>query len=355
MVQVLINGLHAKTGGGVTYLRNMVPLLAADPELDVRLCLHENQRDAFGDLSAHCGIEWVGFRDGFARRLVWEQAALPRLARRLGADVTFSPANFGPLFAPGPVILLRNALAVAEEDKRPAKRAYWAALTVMTRLSLARCRRAIAVSEYARDALGAGGSDRVRVVHHGVNPMYSSPPESRARGDFLLSVGDIYVQKNLHRLIEALSLVPDVRLKVCGHPVDGDYDARVRASIREKGMEGRVEFLGRADPERLLELYRSCVAFVFPSTVETFGNPLVEAMACGAPVASSNAAAMPEVCGGAALLFPPHDAPAMADAIRRLVADEDLREKLSRQSLERAQAFSWKATAEKTAAVLKEA
>ena len=125
--------------------------------------------------------------------------------------------------------------------------------------------------------------------------------------------------------------------------------------VAEEGLEGKVEFLGGVPPRELAELYRRCGVFVFPSTVETFGNPLVEAMASGAPMACSNTAAMPEVVGDAAEFFDPEDVGGMTVAIDRLLKDSKLRRSLSRRAIERVKAFSWESTAEKTLAVIKEA
>jgi len=127
------------------------------------------------------------------------------------------------------------------------------------------------------------------------------------------------------------------------------------AAIAGHGLGDAVEFLGGVSPQRLLELYRRCGLFVFPSTVETFGNPLVEAMACGAPVVCSNVSAMPEVAGDGAQYFDPLDADAMARKVIDLLGDEAARAELARRGLERAGNFSWEITARRTAAVLAEA
>ncbi|HEB79205.1 MAG TPA: glycosyltransferase family 1 protein [Rhodospirillales bacterium] len=361
-VRALVNGLHAKSGGGVTYLRHILPVLQSDPELQVHLVLHEDQRSLFEDFGENVRVHYATFKNGFYRRLLWEQMVLPFLARRLGVQVTFSPANFGPLLAPGPVILLRNALAVSEVETRPGKRLYWLFLTVMTRLSLAFCRRAIAVSSYAGQALAQGAAPkvqkRIHVIHHGVDPMFSPPPSGQAREDFLLCVGDIYIQKNLHTLIEAMKSVkeafPDVRLKVAGRPVDEDYGKRVRGLVENGGLEKHVDLLGQVSTDGLVDLYRRCALFVQPSTVETFGNPLVEAMASGAPIVSANTTAMPEVLGDAALFFDPSDPGAIAESIVTVLKDDNLRRQLSEKSVMRSHDFSWEKTGRMTAQVIKD-
>lgn len=362
-VRVLINAIHAHSGGGVTYLRHLLPELAKDPELDLHLCCHAGQRAHLPLPETGVTVHAERFAEGFLGRLVWEQLSLPGLARRIGAQVVFSPANFGPLFGPPAVILLRNALAVGENEKRFAKRVYWWALGVMTRLSIRRARGTIAVSAYARDALTAGLPGRLReataVVPHGVAPRFAPPVDGAQREDFLLCVGDIYIQKNLHGMLRALALLrgdyPDLRLKVAGRPVDADYATAMRREAADHGVADAVEWLGPVAPDDLVDLYRRCRLFVFPSLVETFGNPLVEAMACGAPVVASNTAAMPEVAGEAAVYFDPHDPPAMATAIGGVLSDPARLADLSERSGERAAAFSWETTAARTAAVLKAA
>jgi glycosyltransferase involved in cell wall biosynthesis len=362
-LRLLLNALHMKSGGGITYLRNMVPLLAAVPDVDLHLCIHEDQRSLVPEGLDGVSVHALGFRTGFWRLLVREQLEVPRLARRIGAAVTFSPANYGPLLAPGPVILLRNALGVAFVERRPAKLAYWAGVSLATAVSLVTCRRAIAVSRYARDSIASGllasARRRITVVHHGVSPRFSPPPAGAQRGDFLLAVSDIYIQKNLGNLLAAVARLrdahPTIALKVAGRPIDRDYFASLEALIAREGLADHVEFLGPVVPEALAQLYRRCRAFVFPSTVETFGNPLVEAMASGAPIACSNAAAMPEVVDGAAVLFDPADVAGMAAALDRLLRDPDLRSELGDKAAARAKAFSWQATADQTLAVIREA
>ena len=361
VVRVLVNGLHAKSGGGVTYLRHIMPVLVSDPGLEVHLCLHQDQSSQFGDFGGGVRIHYARFGNGFVRRLLWEQVFLPFLARRIKAQVTFSPANYGPLLAPGSLILLRNALAVSGEEARPEMRLYWMVLSLMTKLSLMACRRAIAVSAYARDALAKGvagsANDRVIVIHHGVDSMFSPPEPGQQRENFMLCVGDIYIQKNLHTLIEALPRVleafPGLRLKVAGRTVYGYYNQRIRDLVESSGLAADVEFLGHVPPDGLVDLYRRCALFVQPSTVETFGNPLVEAMACGAPIVSSNATAMPEVLGDAALFFDPRDAVSMADSIIAALKDDDLRQRLSQKGVERSGGFTWAETGRRTAEVIK--
>ena len=347
----------------MTYLRNVLPRLGNDSQLEVHTCLHRRQRDDLAEATGGTRVHAVEFRDGFLGRLWWEQTGLRALAREVGADVTFSPANFGPLVAPNPVILLRNAPAAAGAETRWTRRPYWWALSAMTRLAIGGCRQGIAVSAYARDAMTRGlparWREKVTVVHHGVGAPFGPMPGVERRRDCLLFVGDLYVQKNLRRLLIAFANLslhrPELRLLVAGRPLDPGYAAGLRALAGELGIETAVDWLGHVAPAPLAELYRTCTVFVFPSLAETFGNPLVEAMACGAPIASASATAMPEVLGDAGAFFDPRDTDAMTRVLDNLLGDMDLRRRHGQRSLERAKAFSWDETAGRTAAVLKDA
>jgi len=360
-IRVLINALHAKSGGGITYLRNIVPELACDPRLELHLFLHVDQCGLFLPVDERVRLHVLDFRPGFWNLLIWEQLSLPVVARVMSADVTFSPANFGPLLAPRSVVLLRNAVAVAGSEPRLAKRVYWAGLALMTAVSLLAARRAIAVSDYARGALTFGmkrlAARKVSVVHHGVDPRFT--PGETAGGDgpsFLLAVSDLYIQKNLHTLVRALPAIraahPDIVLKIAGRAIDRDYADLLEALVAREGLADCVEFLGEQPMDRLIALYRQCAVFVFPSTVETFGNPLAEAMACGAAIACSNSSAMPEVAANAARLFDPNDPADMAAHINAILGNEAAAQTLRESARRRGREFSWQRAAQQTADVL---
>ncbi|MCH7937450.1 MAG: glycosyltransferase [Proteobacteria bacterium] len=360
-IRLLFNGLHSKTGGGLNYFRNILPLFAEEPDIEVHVCVHEDQRDFVPHDQENITVHYLDFPQGFWRLQFREQIDVPRLARKIAADVTFSPANYGPIMAPNSVILLRNALSVAFVERRPVKLAYWGLVYLGTFLSLLVSRRAITVSDYARRTASGGligfFKNRLTVIPHGVSEKFSPLKKDAKRGKFLLAVSDIYVQKNLKNLIYAMAILhsdhPDLNLKIAGHPVDMEYFTELKQIVAAEKLQGNVEFLGNVPSETLVDLYRRCAVFVFPSTVETFGNPLVEAMACGAPIASSNSAAMPEVVGDAAVFFNPRDTQDMARAIRRLLNDDVLCQDLSRKAAQRAKNYSWRETARQTLQVLK--
>ncbi len=362
--RILVNALHSKSGGGLTYLRNVLPRMIANEQLDVHVCLQKRQETLFEPSLSGATLHYIDEDKNLFQVLIAEQLHLPQLARRINAAVIFSPANYGPIFFRSSVILIRNALSVAFVERRIRKLVYWFLLYLATSISAIRSRKVIFVSDYARQStLGSafyrenGGAT---IVPHGVNfDLYKPGPMEERESDTLLLVSDIYVQKNIHNLLCAMATVvkhrPNVMLKVAGDFLDSDYASRIRGIIKNLDIGDNVSFLGSVSSEDLPELYRKCTMFVFPSTVETFGNPLVEAMACGCPIACSNTAAMPEIADDAAVYFNPNDTVEMADVIIGVLNDEVLRKELSARASLRAKRYSWENTAEQTIKVLTEA
>lgn len=356
--RVVINGIHAKSGGGVTYLRNVLPFFANNDKMEVHVFLHRNQYDLFYPLPDGIKVHLFDFNNNFWQAIIWEQTVLPFIVWLMGAQVTFSPANYGPIFTPSPVILLRNSLAVVGAETRFYGRLYWIGLAIMTWLSLMTCKSAIAVSEYARKSIAFGFGkifkDKIKVIHHGVSRIFH--PSSEKKENFVLAVADIYVQKNLHTLIDAIKLVldhnHDIVLRIAGKEIDSEYASILRKKISELNIDNKIQFIGSLDCEHLNKMYNQCIIFVFPSTVETFGNPLAEAMACGSVIASSNTAAMPEILGNAGIYFSPLDSEDIAKQIIILLADAEKRNELSQAAIARSKVFSWESTANKTAEVL---
>ena len=360
-LRVIVNGVHAKSGGGVTYLRNILPELSQRDQLELHLFLHEDQFQLFYPVPDRVQVTLFKYRTGFLASVLWEQICLPIAAWGMGADVVFSPANYGPLFARNHVILLRNATSVIRLTNRLRPMAYWLLLSAATFASLLTARKAVAVSKYAESILTFRlkwlFQRKLNVVYHGAN-WPEDPPEDLPRNTStnLLAVSDIYIQKNYHTLLKSISILrgkyPDVRLTIVGAEIDTRYADELRSMIRDLKISDNVFFLGHVDPDRLQKLYAECGVFVFPSVVETFGNPLLEAMAAGAAIASSNTAAMPEVIGDTGLLFQPYDAGEMAEKISLLIEDQQLCIDLGKKAKARSRMFDLRTTAKQTLVVL---
>jgi glycosyltransferase involved in cell wall biosynthesis len=207
----------------------------------------------------------------------------------------------------------------------------------------------VTISEHARrgmvERLGID-ADRVVAVPLAVDHDRFRSDASDADGDldlpdrYLLYPANDWPHKNHERLIRAFAAVPDPDLALV---LTGETYGRSLA-----GVPGdRVRHLGHVPREALPTLYRRAVALVFPSLFEGFGLPVLEAMACGCPVASSDAGALEEIAAGAALLFDAHSEGAITEAIRRIAADEALRDELRARGLRRAAGYTWTAAAER--------
>jgi glycosyltransferase involved in cell wall biosynthesis len=169
---------------------------------------------------------------------------------------------------------------------------------------------------------------------------------------FVLSVGTLEPRKNHLGLIKALYTVQKSKpamLALAGG--QGWLYEETRRVVTELKLENKVRFLGRVTEPELLALYSLADVFAFPSFFEGFGMPPLEAMACGTPVITSNTSSLPEVAGDAAMLVDPHDTDAIANAIVRVLEDEQLREELRRRGYLQAQRYSWPRAAEKMLAV----
>jgi len=218
-----------------------------------------------------------------------------------------------------------------------------------------RATRVITVSEHARGQivrhLGID-PERIVAIHSGIDHSRFSPTgpaETPTERPFVLYPANLWPHKNHQRLIAALAKVEGVALALTGAPSPRLAELEDRA--RREGVE--LRHLGYVDD--LAPLYRGARALVFPSLGEGWGAPVVEAMACGCPVAASDGGAVAEAAGGAALSFPPQDVVAMADAIRLITADDGVRQEIRGRGLERAAMLTWPAAAARHTEIYAEA
>jgi len=195
---------------------------------------------------------------------------------------------------------------------------------------------------------------RTRVIHHGVRfPLADASAASSGREPIVLTVSAIQHRKNTLRLIEAFERTPPGwRLVLVG---SSGYGAEaVYRHLEQSRRRADIELTGYVSDAQLLDLYRRAAIFAFPSLDEGFGMPVLEAMACGAPVLASNVSALPEVCGDAALLVDPRSADEIAGGLTRLMESESLRADLCVRGLVRASQFTWEASVRKTWEVYQE-
>jgi len=210
----------------------------------------------------------------------------------------------------------------------------------------------------------------VRVVHLAAGTTYRPMPIDLVAAlrqrlglpeRYLLYLGGFDRRKRVPELLRAFhKVVPrlgDTGLVVAGRLPDRDstFAPDPRRVADELALGDRVRFLGHVDEVDKPALYAGAEALVFPSVYEGFGLPPLEALSCGTPVIATQSSSLPEVVGDAGILVPPDDADALAEAICALVDDSALRRQLAGRALVQAKRFSWERTAEKTAAIYREA
>lgn len=312
---------------------------------------------------------------GKARKLWWEQYGLPIAARQADVSLVHIPYFSAPIRRAVPhVVTVHDVipLAVPEYGGSAQMRAY---MRLVGR-TVKRAALILTDSEYSKgDIVRLLGihPDRVRVTFlaagDDLRPAQTeeerdSIEATRARygltNPFVLNVGGHDLRKRLPWLIRGFasalpSLPGTYDLVITGRPHTGNpalYPA-LEPLIRELGLEERVKLTGFVSEEDKRNLYRACDVFVFPSGYEGFGLDPLEAMACGAPVISSNRSSLPEVVGDAGLLIDPEPAD-IGNAIVAVLTNPDLRADLAARSLRRAALFSWERTAEQTLAAYRD-
>lgn len=272
-----------------------------------------------------------------------------------------------PAWGPWRSVLTVHDLAfqLFPETHTPASRAYYAA----TGRSARRADRVIAVSRNtAADVERVLGvpPERIRVVQEAAGAGYGPRPRAllaplaqrlyfNPDQPYVLAVGTLEPRKNLPLLLQAMAVLArsmDVQLLVVG--ARGWLDRPIFETYEQLGLKGHVRFLGPLEEADLAVLYSHAGVFAFPSRYEGFGLVLLEAMASGAPVVSSNAGPLPEVAGDAALLLPPEDPACWAEALGRVLTDETLAASLRARGFARAREFSWDRAARETLAVYRE-
>jgi glycosyltransferase involved in cell wall biosynthesis len=305
----------------------------------------------------------------FPLRIGWMQLVASRVLRDLQPDVAHFTNGMIPPAPPVPTVVTIHDMSLRLHPRcHPIRR-----LIINRPLSAVAIRAAssiVTVSESARGdllRLHPTDPDRVGVVHEAAGPGFE-PLLDRARLDavsrryglpkpFVLYVGAIEPRKNLRRLMGAFASARKQGMRhelVCAGPY-GWSSRDLAATIEGLGIRDAVHFTGYVPVEDLPSIYNLAEMFAFPSVYEGFGLPVVEAMACGTPVITSNTSSLAEIASGAAETVDPYDVDAIAAALLRLARDASWRAELSARGLARAQRFSWTRTAREMLAIYRRA
>jgi glycosyltransferase involved in cell wall biosynthesis len=273
---------------------------------------------------------------------VWEQLVLPRNVR----GGLLSLCNSGPLASRKQIVCIHdvNTRLVPESYDSLFRMAYRFLHPALGR----RAMRIVTVSRFSQTAmarLGVASLEKIQVIHCGRehalhwNPDHCSVADLDLSEPFILLVGSKAPHKNAVVIYSIAAKLAAIGIHVL---VAGGEDANVYA----RGVAGlpppSVRFLGKVNDDDLALLYRRALCLALPSKTEGFGLPALEAMTLGCPVVSSDAGALPELCGDAVLYAPPNDSQAWLAAIERIAAEATLRERLASAGRKRSEVFSWR-------------
>ncbi len=301
----------------------------------------------------HTDVFTQGPRPLSLPNIFWQMRALQHAKKKY--RVFYTP-GFNPVLCSSlPYVLTVHDLIhlTFPGNAKWLKQAYYRCLI---KPAVQRAHKIITVSDYSKKTIVQWANipeERVVVVSNGVSDQLTPAGKHYAPGfPYLLHVGNTKPHKNIERLIQAFlqARIPhDFRLILTGTKTKN-----LAEYILKNRLEQRVLFCNVLDDETLQEFYRGATALVFPSLYEGFGLPVIEAMACGTPVLTSNTTSLPEVAGEAALLVDPLSTEAIATGITKLIEDAALRHTLVQSGLKRVTLFSWEMVAQKIQRVLNE-
>jgi glycosyltransferase involved in cell wall biosynthesis len=359
----MLRHLRQHEGGVKVYTSNLLDALLALDRENEYVFLYQDRR-LVGSYAAYANVKEVAVP--VPSKLVWDQLVAPAIAQREDVDVLFNPKFSVPLVwqRPSVFVLQGSDWFVMPQNQRWHDRVNHRVLTPLY------CRKARAIisisNSVKRDVVHHLKLDgeKVKLVYYGLDHAIFHPVRDQERlrlvraryrlpDRFILYVGQIYPAKNFGGILRAFARVRGNlphKLVVAGEP-RWKYTGEIRL-IAELGLEQDVLFTGWVPQSELPEFYSLADLFLFPSTYEGFGMPLIEAMACGCPIVTSTTGSCPEVVSGAALLAEPADVGCIAQRVLEALTNRELRRQLVEKGLRRAQDFSWEKCARATLAVL---
>lgn len=325
------------------HLRPFSPTLLVSRTIDSYNCYHVPPNQ-----TPEQGIQ------GHLRRLAWTQLQLPKIYQQLNFQLLFSPIPEAPIFSNCRYIVTVHDLIPLRFPKRFSPLTPYFRYYIPQVLSQAQHIICDSIAT-AKDItnffhIQADKITPILLAHDANAFHFLDLPTS----NYFLYIGRHDPYKNLHRLIDAFASLPsncECELWIAG-PHDRRYTPILQAQADNLGVSHQVKFLDYVPYEQLPTLINGAIALVFPTLWEGFGLPVLEAMACGTPVITSNLSSLPEVAGDAALLVNPYNTDEINEAMRAVVTDSVLRSRLRTLGLNRATQFNWAKTGQATAEVL---
>lgn len=364
-----------RTSTGVkVYLVDLLSNIPMEERAWITLLTTRSNADVFETIDGYSTVQIPWRTDSRPLRVLTQQAVVPLITSFTKPHVLFEPVDTAAVLSPVPVVTSMHSshINMSGEQMSGLRSTY---NQLFLRLTARRSSRMIAISDFVKRALTDildVADERIEVVYHGGGIVEEAQSRGWSSGDAersggILFVSTLYPHKNADQLIRAYATLRKRRsdvpqLTIAGGDTDGESPTEEHGTERKRladlaarlGVEDHVRLPGRISDDELLEYLATERLMVFPSSLEGFGIPALEAMQAGLPLIASNRTSIPEVVGDGGITVDPEDVEAMADRIEHALFDEDARERLVQAGRERGRQFSWKKTAEQTLAILDE-
>lgn len=379
-MKILINCLSSVSGGAVSYLQNMSPLLSrlfldSSEGNELRFLAHESQRALLGSIpESQCcwmkGARLIGWQ-----RVLWEHRHLARIASEEQADVVFTPYQTGSRMRRRKhVMMLRNMEPFLFDSYPYALSSLMRNLILQweTSRALRGADRIIAVGEVPEKQMtnGLGISPwRIRRIYHGRDTSFAPDgdweedqkclQEIGVSSDFLLTCGSMLPYRRYEDVIESFNrcagaVSPKLKLVIAGSGTDKRYRRLIQRTIVSSPYRDRILAVGHVPHRTMMALYRRCVLCVIASEIEACPNIVIEALSSGCVIVSCDRPPLPEIVQGASLEYPSRNISELTSRIRLGIEDTLLRRRMKALAIERAGEFSWAKCAKETYSALVE-
>jgi|WetSurMetagenome_2_1015567.scaffolds.fasta_scaffold04952_4 glycosyltransferase involved in cell wall biosynthesis len=302
--------------------------------------------------------------------LLWEQYVLPREAKKYNLDILHCTSDTAPIFCNIPIVLTLHDIIFLESRAKSNKSLYqnlgWMYRRFVVPKVLKKCKRIITVSnfEYKNIKSKLALKDKLIMIYNGYNEWFM-PLEDKdnvykkytSEKGYFLFLGNTDPKKNTERTLIAYSKYlksSSIKRKLLIADLEPQYLDYLLKKNNIEDIRDNIESTGYIINSDLVYLYNDAFAFLYTSLRESFGIPIIEAMACGTPVITSNTSSMPEIAGKSAILINPENTDDISDSMITLENDKNKYDLLKKTGLERAKLFSWKSNVKRLVKVYKE-
>ncbi len=286
-------------------------------------------------------------------RFIWTQVIYPLRLIKDKADIVYNTTHHAIFLTRVPQIMTIHDLLPIKFSKRHITQHYY--FKYVLKFFLHKCLHVFTVSENSKKDIHNFyhvDEEKINVIYNGYNEQIFQPVQGKSQlkeklsGSYMLMLGASYSHKNVKRVIEAFAKVKhEINCDLVISGGRNQYIESLKECVKNRGLGIRVHFIDYVPFSDLPELYSRAKIFLFPSLYEGFGIPVIEAMACGCPVLTSNVSSLPEVCGNAAYYVDPYSVDNIAAGMTKLLEDVSLRQELIQKGFERIKMFSWEKSA----------